>query len=151
MRNLGERLSVRQRVGGALATLSALLTVLLAVLGSQVRPPSTSAQGLIASFAILAQIGSAWVFSGEGKADPGLAKRSVGRLLRLAGRTHAARRRIEALQESGASAADLRLAIRELSVHFSYLEDGYVQAVEDWAVFHPYVVQEAKREDDDDN
>lgn len=144
------RLRPRQWAGGALAILGAGLTVLLAFLGNQQEPPPASTQAMIASLAILAQLGSAWTFAGHGKADPGLAQRSVARLVGLALRARASRLDAEMLQDGDANANALRSGIGELSVHLSYIEEGFVNAIEDWRVFHPYAVQQAERSRDPD-
>jgi hypothetical protein len=148
------RLRPRQRWGGALATGGAGLTVLLAFLGNQTKPPAASTQALIALLAILAQLGSAWAFSGVGKADPGLAERSVGHLVSLAARASFAKAMAEKCQENGLGAPAMRQVMGQLSVHLSYLEEGYVSAIEDWRIFHPDAVKDAiknaEREEEND-
>lgn len=67
------------------------LTVLLAFAGSTDHPPSASGQALIAFGAIVTQLAGAWAIGGEGKAEPTLAMRSVGRLVTMAGRSEEAR------------------------------------------------------------
>ncbi|GAB3055084.1 hypothetical protein GCM10027053_14860 [Intrasporangium mesophilum] len=149
MRAWWGRLRTRQRLGGLLAVIGGGLTVLLAFLGNETEPPGASTQALIAFLAILAQLASAWAFSGDGKADPGLAQRSVGRLVGLAQRAEAARTAIETLQSANnVKAEQLRLALGQLSVHLSYIEEGYLDAVEDWRIFHPEAVQKAERSSD---
>jgi hypothetical protein len=37
----------------------------------------------------------------------------------------------------------------QLSVHLSYLEEGYIDAIEDWRVFHPDAVEKAERSEND--
>lgn len=127
-----------------MAAFGASLTMLLAFLGNQSEPPAASTQALIAFLAILAQLGSAWVFSGDGRADPGLAERSVARLVGLAQRASTARFATESLHSSAANVSELRRAVGQVSVHLSYLEEGYVEAIEDWRVFHPHAVQKAE-------
>jgi hypothetical protein len=127
-----------------LAVVGAGLTVLLAFLGSVDEPPSASTQALIGFLAIMAQLGAAWVFSGEGKVDPTLAQRSVARLVRLARRAEGARREAELLAVKGIPAGHLREGVGHLSVHLSYLEEGYVDAIEDWRMFHPHAVDAAE-------
>jgi 4-amino-4-deoxy-L-arabinose transferase-like glycosyltransferase len=150
MRDWWRRLRPRQRWGGALALLGAGLTVLLAFLGNRSEPPAASTQALIALLAIMAQVGSAWSFSGDGKADPGLARRSVGRLVALAARAEGARQVTEALRERGATASEMKQAVGQLSVHLSYIEEGYLDAIEDWRVFHPDAVKKAERKQEID-
>lgn len=144
MKSWWQSLSLRKRWGSALALTGAVLTVLLAFLGNVDKPPSASTQALLAFLAILSQLGAAWTFSGEGKADPTLAERSVARLVRLAQRASGAKQQAEALTVRGTTAADLRDGMGHLSVHLSYLEDGYVDAINDWRTFHPTAVTAAE-------
>lgn len=137
-------LPIRRRAGGALVISGAGLTVLLAFVGNVDEAPSASTQALLAFFAIAAQLGGAWTFSGEGRADPTLAQRSVSRLVRLAQRTAAARGQAEGLTTRGAGSEELRDGMGHLSVHLSYIEEGTVDAVEDWRVFHPRAVRTAE-------
>jgi hypothetical protein len=90
------------------------------------------------------------VVSGDGKADPGLARRSVGRLVALAARAEGARQVTEALRERGATASEMKQAVGQLSVHLSYIEEGYLDAIEDWRVFHPDAVKKAERKQEID-
>lgn len=125
------------------------LTVLLAFLSNRTKPPAASTQALIALLAILAQLGSVWVFSGVGKADPGLAERSVARLVGLAARASLAKSMAEKTREANPGAPVMRQVVGELSVHLSYLEEGYLDAVDDWRVFHPDAVERAERSEND--
>jgi hypothetical protein len=143
------RLRPRQRWGGLLAAAGAGLTVLLAFLSNQTKPPGASTQALIALLAILAQLGSAWTFAGAGKADPGLAERSVARLVGLATRASIARAMAEKCQEVNPGTPAMRQAMGQLSVHLSYLEEGYIDAIDDWRVFHPDAVEKAERSERD--
>jgi hypothetical protein len=43
----------------------------------------------------------------------------------------------------------MRQAMGQLSVHLSYLEEGYIDAIEDWRVFHPDAVEKAERSEND--
>jgi hypothetical protein len=116
----------------------------LALLSSHTKPPAASTQAVLALFAILAQIGAAWAFSGVGKADPGLAESSVAHLYGLAVKAGIARLIAEKCVDENLSAPTMRKAMGELSVHLSYLEDGYVSAIEDWRIFQPGAVEKAK-------
>ncbi len=144
MRNWWHCLTVRTKVGASLAVLGVGLTALLAFLGNIDDPPSASVQALLAFFAIVAQLGGAWTFSGEGKADPTLAQRSVSRLVALARRAEDARQQAEALSARSTPVSDIRDGIGHISVHLSYLEEGLVEAVEDWRAFHPRAVKSAE-------
>ena len=145
MRAWWDRLQPRQRWGALLAITGAGLTVLLAFLSNETKPPGASTQALIALLAILAQFGSAWTFAGAGKADPGLAERSVGRLVGLANRASFARALAEKCQEANPGSPAMRQVIGQLSVHLSYLEEGYINAIEDWRIFHADAVEKAER------
>lgn len=146
----GHRWSARQVWGVILAVVGAGLTVLLAFLGNTKSPPPASSQASIAAFAILAQLGAAWVFSGHGRADPTLAQRSVARLFGYAQRANAARQLAEALHGDKVGIADMRQGIGQLSVHLSYLEEGYLYSIDDWRVFHPRAVEQAERDEKDE-
>lgn len=137
-------LSPRRRWGALLTVLGVGLTVLLAYLGSSSDPPAASTQALTALLAILAQGGAALVFSGEGRADPTLAQRSVARLVNLAQRASTARATAEAMTEGQLNPTQLRRGAGELSVHLSYLEEGYIESIEDWRMFHSRAVEQAE-------
>jgi hypothetical protein len=143
-------LSTRQRFGGALTVLAILMTLALAVLGSIRNPPGAGTQGLIALAAVCAQVGSVWIISTEGKAEPTMAQRAVGRLFRYGQHAAQARALAEGLSQKGVGAGDLRDGVRALNVHLSYLEEGYVESIEDWRVFHPRVVERAEGRSPDD-
>jgi hypothetical protein len=149
-RSWWKTLSVRRKWGGGLAAVGAVLTVALAFLGSKSEPPTASTQALIALLAILAQSGAAWAFSGEGKADPTLAQRSVARLFRLGQRAGQARVAAELLSVRGASVGDLREGMQQLSVHLSYLEEGFLDSIDDWRTFHSAAVEAAEEKSVDD-
>jgi hypothetical protein len=88
-------------------------------------------------------------FSGVGKADPGLAERSVARLVGLAVRANLAKAMAEKCREANPGVSTMRQAMGELSVHLSYLEEGYINAIEDWRIFHSDVVEKAERSEND--
>lgn len=134
----------RQWLGGVLALAAAGLTVVITFLGSQTKPPTSATQAVLAFFAICAQVGSVWAFSGVGKADPGLAERSVAHLYKLAARASAAKDLAELSTERQYALVALRKVIGELSVHLSYLEEGYIDAIDDWRIFHPDAVARAE-------
>jgi hypothetical protein len=150
LREWWRNLTARQRWGAFLAFVGVGLTVALAYLGNTEKPPAASTQALIALLAILAQVGAVWIFSGDGKADPTLAQRSVARLVTLAERASQARRAAEVLHTDGASAGKVREGVGQLSVHLSYLEEGYLESIDDWRMFHPKAVEQAERRSLDD-
>jgi hypothetical protein len=140
----------RQVLGGVLAVIAAGFTVALAIFGNTKSPPPASTQGLLAFLGILAQFGAVWAFAGHGKADPTLAQRSVGRLVNLAQQAHGAKLLAERMQAEDVTPAKARLGVGQLSVHLSYLEEGYIEAIDDWRMFHPKVVEDAERKTSDD-
>lgn len=137
-------MSGKKVAGVILFITGAALTVLVAVLGNVEKPPSAQTQGSLAALALLAQLGASWVFSGLGRADPTMAERAVSRLITVGQRAATARSDVEALHERKITLTEARNAIGQISVTLSFLEDGYVEAIRDWEVFHPSVVEKAK-------
>jgi len=133
-----------------LVLLGAAATVLLAYLGSSEKPPSAEGQAYIALCGILAQAGSAWILSREGRADPTLAQSSVARLMRRWQRARAAKVEVERLFEENTGLVESRRALGKLSVTLSFLEEGYLEAIEDWRLFHPDQVHTAEERRDRD-
>jgi hypothetical protein len=139
----------RQWLGVGLFLAGALLTCLLAYLGNTETPPAASTQALTALLGILAQGGAVWAFSGVGRADPGLAQRAVARLYRLAQHSASAREVLEDMYENEPPAALVRKQLGGLSVTLSFLEEGYIEAMEDWRTFHPQIVEEVEGRGDE--
>ena len=138
-------LPLRAWVGGSLVAIGALLSVAVAVLGSRHTPPSASIQGLLAFVAIVIQVAAASTFARLGRADPALARSAASRLLRLARRAVEARQLAEGIAEQQGGPQAHKAAAGRLSVHLSYLEEGFVESVEDWRSFHPDAVGIAER------
>jgi len=109
---------------------------------------SAATEAVIVILIIAAQIGAGWAFSADGKADPTLAERSVGRLFHLAQRAKRAGAKAQAAYESSGSEAQLHADMGILSVELSWIEDGLVQAIGDWRVFHAQAVERAEGADD---
>jgi len=137
-------------VGVGLVTLGAAATLLLAYLGSSDKPLAAEGQAYIALCGILAQAGSAWIFSREGRADPTLAQSSVARLIRRGQRANIAKLEVERLFEANPGSVESRKALGKLSVTLSFLEEGFLEAIEDWRLFHPNQVQSAEERRDRD-
>lgn len=152
--NVGKKwwddLTTQRKWGGLLALVGVGLTITLAYFANSKEPPAASTQALTALLAILAQVGAAWVFSGDGKADPTLAQRSVARLFALAQRASQARQTAEVLYDGELTSAKVREGVGQLSVHLSYLEEGYLESIDDWRMFHPKAVEQAKGNSPDD-
>lgn len=136
---------LRAWTGAAFLLVGVGLTVLIAILGSRTKPPSASTQGLLTLMATLAQLGAALAFASVGRADPTLARSAVSRLLRLARRAIESRNIAERLAEHEGVPFELRTAAGRLSVHLSYLEEGFVESVEDWRSFHPTTVKNVEK------
>ena len=145
------RLRTSQRWGAVLSLFGIGLTVLLTFLGNKKTPPAASTQALIALLAILAQLGAAWVFSGDGKADPTLAQRSVARLFGLALRANAAKEAAELLSCGKPTLTEFHQGVGQLGVHLSYLEEGYLNQIDDWRAFYPRAVEQAEGNKTDDD
>lgn len=95
---------------------------------------------LAALLALLAagfQGGAAWVFAGQGRADPVHAASAFRHLYRLALRAAEATKIADRANRKSSEQADLRDAMTKLSVHLSWLEEGLIDAGEHWAQVHP--------------
>lgn len=136
------RRSARQALGAVLFTLGAGFTIGIAVAGNSEHPPSAGIQGFLALTAILSQGGAAWAFSAEGRADPGLATSAIGRLYRKGQQAGTARELVEHLYEHQPPVAEVRKHLGPLSVTLSSLEEGYVDAINDWRTFKPHIVED---------
>lgn len=144
------RLNRQLLLGGLLFLLGAGLTIVLAFLAGAKEPPSQATQALMVLLAILAQGGAARVFYGRGKADPSHAKRSTARLISLARRASQAEAIAQRLFEEKLPVGDLRQGLGILSTDLSWLQEGIIEAYEDWRIFHPDVTI-AELEADDVN
>lgn len=132
---------LRRRIGGLLmSTVGVAVTVALAVLGSQERPPSASTQGLIAFAAVVSQLGAAWLFSSVGRPDPALADRAVSRLFKSAALAQEMTRELEDLFESKRTPNETHVHLGRISVKSSFLGDELIAAIEDWNTFAPAAV-----------
>lgn len=138
------RLTWRQWLGGCLLLAGFGATIALAYVAGASKPPSQSVQVGLAALSILAGTGATITFSGVGRADPTHAQRSAARLFGLASQAANARTAAETAFSGNTTKADLHTTMGMMSVHFSYMEDGLVQAVEDWRVFHPFAVEQAE-------
>ncbi len=139
----------RRSWGVGLQLLTVAFAVLLAVVGGSDEPPSKATNAIIVMLVTAAQIGAAWAFSGDGKADPALAERSVGRLVHLAARAKQAEVRAQAAFETSGRTQVLHAEMGVLSTEFSWLSDGLIQAIDDWRTFHPQAVDRAERTGED--
>lgn len=133
--------------GAALAALGFLVTVALAVLSSQPSPSPASIALLLVLLAGILQFGSARLFHSVGRADPGLARSSVRRLLRMGQRAAQAESEVQSALEIG-TVADQRDALGRVSVHLSYLQEGLMYQTQDWMEFHKRALWDVVNADD---
>lgn len=131
----------RYVVAGGLFLASLASTVWLGVLGAGEEPVTRSAAGFLVLLAGGFQLSSAILVHSVGRADPGLARAAVRRLVRQAKRAAEAERLAQHVYETG-NAGELRKAMGTLSVHLSYLEEGALEAIEDWQEFHGQALQQ---------
>ena len=143
-------LSLSQKCGGALVVVGVALTVALAGFSNTEKPPAASTQALVALLAIMAQLGAAAIFGKVGKADPKLAQRSVARLCSLGQRAGQARIAAELLCSKDVPIGAVREGMGQLSVHLSYLEEGFLDSIDDWRTFHSAAVEAAESRSLDD-
>ncbi len=123
-------------MGGVLLTLSIGATVLIAWRGAN-EPPGADEAALYVLLAAAFQIAAASVFAGQGRADPTHAVSSFRHLAKLARRAVDATEIAERANLRAASEVDVREAVTRLTVHLSYLQEGFEEAGEHWAQVHP--------------
>lgn len=126
----------------ALVVVAFGFTVAIALLGGTAE---TSVLLLLTLLAGVFQYLGASKFHDAGRADPSLARSSVKRLLSFASRAQKARRAAETAYEVGQPAEAKRL-MGVLSAELSFLEEGYVQAIEDWREFHADALEDIEKE-----
>lgn len=125
-----------RRFWGSVVLAAAIaVTVLLGVLSGAEKQPSRSTSALLVILASSFQLASVLLFSGIGRADPSLARAAVRRLIAMGLRANAARQLAETTFGSG-NVTELRTSMGRLSVDLSWIEEGLVEATEDWQEFH---------------
>lgn len=130
----------------ALIVASLLVTAYLAHKGSSEKPPTGPESLALALLAAALQIGGAGIFTSLSRADPGLVDAVARRLIKATSKTKGARRAAEASQEFD-DPESARHMIRRLNVELSWIEDELVEAVDDWALVHPEVVNDLEGRD----
>lgn len=131
-------------VGSVLTALSIVATVTLAWLGAE-NQPTRSEVALYALLAAFFQMGAAWAFSRTGRVDLTHAGSSLRRLVGLADRAERATDSAESARAKGVPAATVRDVMNQLSVELSVLQEGYVDAANDWTDALPELVDQAKK------
>jgi hypothetical protein len=125
----------RRALGSLLFAASLAVMVMLAFLGGADKPPTRAASGLLVVIAAMFQLLSASQFYAIGRADPGLARAAVRRIIHMGTRVGRARLAAEAAFESGSAPMKHRL-VGALSVELSWLEEELLESVKDWNEFH---------------
>lgn len=113
-----------------LGYLSALGGIGLTIATALTKGPN---QLLIAVIAVFAQGIAAFLFAGQGRAQPAYAKRAVARLLRLAARAdRATKSASDNFEDKSLTPTRRRDDIGRLSVELSWITEGLSDAVADW-------------------
>lgn len=130
-------------VGIMLTSLSIGATVILAWRGAEVQPTRIE----VAFFALLVaffQLGAAWAFSRSGRVDLTHAGSSVRRLARLAVRAEGATASAQRARARDIPEPQVREVMNQLSVELSVLQEGLVDAADDWVVALPEILDQPK-------
>jgi hypothetical protein len=125
--------------------------VALAFVGGANKAPSQEVDAMLVLIIALTQVGAAWAFNGIGRADPSLATRAAARLYWLARRAHSAGQKAQSAFEDGVDPHELKVTLGIVATDFSWLEEGLVQSVDDWRIFHEEAVGRAEGEQSGDN
>lgn len=139
-----------RRVLGSLALLFAFLFAgYLGIAQGAEKPPTQSTNVLLIVLTGVFQLAGYVFFDGIGKADPGLARSAVRRLIALGVQTHAARKIAEA-NEYERDGGELRAAVGKISAMLSAVEEGLVDSVKDWQEFRDEALRELTKEEGSD-
>jgi hypothetical protein len=133
-------------LGVALLGGSLVLTAILALKSSSTQPPSTLESWLLAFFAAGLQIAAGFSFGRVGSADPSHARSSVRQLQALGDTAADARELAEDAFDEAKENDSYRVALGQLSVHLSVIEDHATLAVENWRDFHADVIEDLLKE-----
>lgn len=117
------------------------LTIYLGVLSGADQQPSRATSALLVVLAGGFQVAGASRFHAIGRADPGLARAAVRRLIKMVRRTQQARLVAETAYD-GSNAADMRKAMGRVSVELSWIEEGLADGIDDWNEFHKNALRE---------
>lgn len=135
----------RSAAGTALLVVSIAVLVYMAMRTSATSPPSAVESVLLVVISSGLQIASAFAFSGNGRADPSLARSAVRRLITL--NLYARRARQIAEDAEPGTPVQAKKAMGTLSVQLSYIEEGILEAARDWAEFHPEAIKKLEEAD----
>jgi hypothetical protein len=143
------RMPARQMVGIGLVAVGTALTVALAFVGGARKAATQEVDALLVLMIAVTQVGAAWAFNGIGRADPSLATRSAARLFWLARKAHSSGEKAQSVFEDGGDPNELKMRLGIAATDFSWLEEGLVQSVDDWRIFHEEAVGRAEGEQSD--
>lgn len=137
------RLTRQQILAGALVAVGFGLTVYLGALEGASKQPSRATSALLVVLAGVFQIAGAAQFLKIGKADPGLARAAVRRIIKMTARASNARKLAECAYDSG-TPSEIKKALGRISVELSWLEEGLLDAFDDWNEFHATALHDLK-------
>lgn len=140
------RESTRKKALASILMLGSLIVTTLLVLKSGSHKPLPTLEAwLLGIMAAALQIAAGYTFSSVGKADPALAKSSVRSLLVLGEQAERARLLAERSVDFG-TAEDRHLALGQLSVYLSVIEESASLAAQSWGDFHADAVADILKE-----
>lgn len=134
-----------ERLGYLLIALSVVATVILAMRSAD-KPPSGFETGFFVLLAAVLQLGSAFAFSRRGRADPAHVNASFRRLAHLAERAANATVIAETASGQDVKFAETKRAVLMLSRDLSMIQEGILDAGEDWAEVHPELQKLAQKD-----
>jgi hypothetical protein len=135
------KITRQQFVAGGLVAVGFGLTVYLGVLQGATQQPSRATSALLVVLAGIFQFAGAAQFQKIGKADPGLARAAVRRIIKMTARTREVRKLTELTYDVG-TATEARKALGRISVELSWIEEGLLNAVDDWNEFHTVALRD---------
>lgn len=138
--NVALKVTRQKLLAGGLMAIGFGLTVYLGVLSGADRQPSRATSALLVVLAGVFQIAGAGQFNKLGRADPGLARAAVRRILKMVVRTRESRKLAESTYDLG-TAQEVRKTLGRISVELSWVEEGLLDAIGDWNEFHAEALQ----------
>ncbi|HEV8713807.1 MAG TPA: hypothetical protein VGX03_13395 [Candidatus Binatia bacterium] len=132
----------RHIIGAVCVAIGLGATVIIGVLSSSDKPPSGREAASLVTAAALFQLAGAGFLHQSGKADPGHAKSSVRRLVRIGRRARAAEIQANEVLEKG-TAGDMKRILGEITVSLSVIQEDALDAMADWEHFHTQAVADA--------
>ncbi|MDA0564607.1 hypothetical protein LG943_09735 [Streptomonospora sp. S1-112] len=133
-------------IASLLVLLGFSLTVYLGFESGAEEQPTRGTSALIAVLSGVFQFMGAARFHAIGKADPTLARASVRRLHKMILRANATRILSEKLAEYSNIPTKHKNALGMISVNLSWIEEGLLDAVDDWREFHGRALREIRED-----